>query len=73
MAAQGTIAKIGKQLICFYLYNNRWIDIENRVDIYNSILFRHKEGWNDAIFSYRENGIGDHTKWSKWNRERQIM
>ena len=31
-----------------------------------------RDGWDDAISSYREEARDEHTKWTKWDRERQV-
>ena len=46
---------------------------EDVVHIYNGILFCHKKEWIDALCS-NEHGPRDyHTKWTKSDRERQIL
>ena len=37
------------------------------------ILLSHKKEWNDAICSNVDGHRDDHTKWSKSDRERQIL
>ena len=41
--------------------------------IYNGILLSHKKEWNDAICSNMDGPRDYHTKWSKSERERQII
>ena len=43
------------------------------VHIKNGILFCHKKEWNNAICSNMDGHRGDHTKWSKSDRERQLL
>ena len=31
-----------------------------------------RDGWDEAISSYREETRDEHTKWTKWDRERQV-
>ena len=50
-----------------------WMDKEDVVHIYNGILLSHKKEWNNAICSYMDGPGDDHTKWSKSDRERQIL
>jgi len=49
---------------------NGWMDTEDGVHTHNAILLRHREGWNDATSSYREETIGDHTKWSEMGKDK---
>ena len=49
------------------------MDIENVVHIYNGILLSHKKEWNNAICSHMDRPRDDQTKWSKSDRERQIL
>ena len=43
------------------------------VDIYNEILLGHKKEQNHAICSNMDGTRDSHTKWSKSERERQIL
>ena len=54
------------------MFDDRGLDKEDVVHIYNGILLSHKKEWNNAIFS----NMGDvecHTKWSKSDREGEIL
>ena len=42
------------------------------VYVYDGILLRHKEKWNNAICSHMDGTRDYHPKWSKSERERQI-
>ena len=44
-----------------------------KVWIYNRILLSHREEWNNAICSNVDGPRDYHTKWSKPDRERQIL
>ena len=48
------------------------MDKEDVVYIYNGILLRHKEEWNNAICSNMDGPRDYHTKWRKSEREQQI-
>ena len=52
---------------------DRWMDKENVVPIYNGTLLSHKKEWNNAICSNMNGPRDYHTKWSKSDRERQIL
>ena len=52
--------------------NDRGVDKEDVVHIYNGILLSHKKEWNNAVCSKMDATRDDHTKWSKSERERQI-
>ena len=54
------------------MLGNTWMDKEDVVHIYNGILLSHKKGWNNAIYNNMDEPRDYHTKWSKWERERQI-
>ena len=43
------------------------------VYLYNGILLNHKKEWNNAICSNMDGPRDDHTKWSKSDREGQIL
>ena len=43
------------------------------VYIYNGILLSHKKEWNNAICSNMDAPKYYHTKWSKSDREREIL
>ena len=43
------------------------------VHIYNGMLLSHKNDWNNAICSNMDGPGNYHTKWSKPDRERQIL
>ena len=48
-----------------------WTDKEDVVRLYNGQLLSHEKEWDNATCSNMD-GSGDyHTKWSKWDRERQ--
>ena len=51
---------------------NRQMDKEDVVHIYNGILLSHKK-INNVICSNMDEPRDCHTKWSKWDRERQIL
>ena len=40
---------------------------------YNGILLSHKKEWNNAIYSNMDGPRDHHIKWSKSDRERQIL
>ena len=65
-----TIAKTGKQPKC--PLTDEWIK-KMLVFIHNRILLSHKKEWNDAICSYMDGPRDYHIKWSKSDRERQIL
>ena len=52
---------------------NRWKDKQDVVHIYNGILLSHKKEWNNAIFSNMDATQDHYTKWSKKERQRQIL
>ena len=52
---------------------DRWMDEEDVVHIYNGILLSHKKEWNNAICSNMNGSRDYHTKWSKSDREREIL
>ena len=52
---------------------DRWVDKEDVVHIYNGILLSHKKEWNNAIRSNMVATRVYHTKWSKSERERQML
>ena len=52
--------------------NDRWMDTEDMVHIYNGILFSHRKEQNNAICSSMDATRDYHTKGSKSERERQI-
>ena len=58
-------------------YQQIWKDviyvIEIYIYIYNGILLSHKKEWNTAICSNMDRPREYHTKWSKSDRERQIV
>ena len=43
------------------------------VNVYNGILLSHKKEWNNVICSNMDGPRDYHTKWSKSDRERQIL
>ena len=49
------------------------MDKEDVVHIYSGILLSHKKEWKFAICSNMDGPIDYHTKWSKSERERQIL
>ena len=52
---------------------SRWMDKEDVVYIHNGVLLSHKKEWNFATCSNMD-GLGRHyAKWSKSDRERQIL
>ena len=52
---------------------DRWIDKEDLVYIHNGILLSHKNDWNNAICNNMDGPRDYHTKWSKSEKERQIV
>ena len=52
---------------------NRWMDKEDVVYVHNEILLSHLSEWNFAIYSNMDGLGGYYTKWSKSDRERQIL
>ena len=52
---------------------NRGMDKEDAVHIYNGILLNHKKGQNNVIYRNMDGPRDYHTKWSKSDRERQIL
>ena len=53
--------------------NDRWLDKEDVVYIYNGILLSHKKEWNLAICNNMDGLGGFHGKWTKSDRESQIL
>ena len=49
------------------------LDKEDVVHMYNSILLSCKKEWNNVICSYMDGPRDYHIKWSKSDRERQIL
>ena len=49
------------------------MDKENVVYLYNAILRSHKKEWNKAICSNMDGPKDYHAKWSKPDRERQVL
>ena len=49
------------------------MDYEAVVHTHNGILLSHKKEWNNAICSNMDATRDSHTKWSKSERERQIL
>ena len=52
--------------------NNRWMNKEDMVNIESGILLCHKKEWNNAICNNKDATRDYHTKWRKWERERQM-
>ena len=52
---------------------DRWIDKEDLVYIHNGILLSHKNDWNNAICNNMDGPRDYHTKWSKLEKEKQIV
>ena len=52
---------------------DRRMDKEDVEHIENGILLSHKKEWNNAICSNMDGPRDYHTKWSKSDRERQIL
>ena len=52
---------------------DKWMDKEDVVHVYNGILISHKKEWSNVIGSNMDTTRGYHTKWSKSERERQIL
>ena len=52
---------------------DRWMDKEDVVYIYNGILLSHRKGWNNDICSNMDGPRDYHIKWSKSDRERNII
>ena len=52
---------------------DRWMDKEDVACIHNGILLSHKKEWNNAICSNMDGPKDYRTKWSKSERERQIL
>ena len=52
---------------------DRWMDKEDVVHTYNGIVLSHKKEWNNAICSIMDVTRDYHTKWSKSEREWQIL
>ena len=50
---------------------NRGMD-QDVIHIHDGILFNPKKEWNNAIFRNMDGPQDYHTKWNKYNRERQI-
>ena len=48
------------------------MDTEDGVHMHNAVILRNKEGWDNAISSYSEETRDDHSKWTKWDKERQV-
>ena len=46
---------------------------ENVVHLYNGILLSHKKEWNNAIYGNMDGLEDNHIKWSKSDREKQIL
>ena len=69
IAALFTIAKTWKHPKC--TSTDEWK--EDVVHIYNGILLSHKKEWNNTICSNMDGPRDYHTKWSKSDRERQIL
>ena len=55
------------------IFISRWMDKEDVVHIYNGILFNHKKEQNNVTCSHMDGPRDYHTKWSKSDRERQIL
>ena len=53
--------------------NDRWMEKEDVVHIYNGILLIHKKEWNFAIYGNMDELGGHYAKWNKSDRERQIL
>ena len=78
IAALFIIAKTWKQLKC--LSTDNWFKKITYIYVYiyiydthNGILLSHKKEWNIAICSNMDGSRGYHTKWSKSDREKQIL
>ena len=54
------------------MFSDRWMD-KDVEHIYNRILLSHKKEWNNAMYSNMDTTKDYHTKWSKSERERQIL
>ena len=52
---------------------DRGMDKEDVVHIYSEVLLSHKKEWNNAICSNIDGPRDYYTKWSKSDRERQIL
>ena len=52
--------------------NNRGVDKDDAVHIYNGILLSPKKEWNSAICRDVDRPKDCHTEWSKSEREKQI-
>ena len=52
---------------------DRWMDKEVVVHIYNGILLSHKREWNLVLCRHVDASRDCHTKWSKSEREKQIL
>ena len=52
--------------------NDRWVDKEGVVCIYNGIFFNHKRGQNNVICSNMDGPRDYRAKWSKSDIERQV-
>ena len=53
------------------MFIDKWMDKEDVVHIYNTILLHHVKEWNNTICSNMDGPEDYHTKWSKSDRERQ--
>ena len=51
---------------------NKELDKEDVVHMYNGILLSQKKEWKNAICIPMDGPRDDHTKWSKWDKEREI-
>ena len=49
--------------------NERWMDKENVVLIYDGVLLSHQKEWNNAICRNMNGPRHDHAEWSKPDRK----
>jgi len=54
------------------MFDDRGLDREDGVHIYNGILLSHKKEWNNANYSNVDKPRDGPTEWKKSGRERQI-
>ena len=66
-----TMAKTWKKPKC--PLTDEWIKKMWYIYIYNRILLSYRKEWNNAICSNMDESRDYHTKWSKSDRERQIL
>ena len=59
--------------IYIYIYIYIHTHTHTHTHTHNGILFSHKKEWNTAICNNMDRPRDDHTKWSKSDRERQIL